>query len=195
MDYQSNGVLPYDDIRGGFGHLDRHTYQKRMMGACALLKKKPELKTVEYFIEKDIQSLQKIDEGSAPKGKKTLSFSIDESALVFRLILFMESSDGGIPFAMSVVGPTGAVVRLNPATVNGKRPAWGLAATNGFFATDSKGVWKIILHERKGITRLKVKISAVQKGSLVEHIVQDSIEEERKLTPTFFHGVFRFKSI
>ena len=181
MNYKSNGILPYDNIRGGFGYLDRNTYRTQMLKACSLLKEQPELRTTEHFIEKDFQIQWTLEGEGIPSGKKAFSFSIDESAIVFRLILIMEAEEGGIPFEMSIVGPTGAVVRVNPGTVQWQHPAWGLASSNGFFATDSKGVWKIILDEHKNITRLRVKISGVKKGGLVEEMIQRSIKEEQKL--------------
>ncbi|MCB0414768.1 MAG: S8 family serine peptidase, partial [Bdellovibrionales bacterium] len=165
--YKSNGVLPYDDVKGGFGFLDRNVYKDRMLKQCGLLRINPHYKTVKDNRSFRFDSLEAFLDGD----KKTVYFEVKEDVLIFRTIFTLTAKESGVPFTMEVTSPKGRSIRLNPANSNLGGDSWAVASTNGFFGNSSKGQWKITFYKYKNIDSIDLKISGVKPGGLVERII------------------------
>lgn len=173
LNYQSNGVLPYDEIKGGFGFLDGSLLKEEMIRLCDDLKLFS--KTHPKHFSKKISVLKSYTSGD----KKVVEFNIADDFLVFRTIFSISSQSKGVPYKMRVVHPNGNSIQVRPANANWKTPSWGIATTNGFFGNSSKGTWKLEFDKTKDIDAINLKISGVAFGGIVSKIIENSKQLER----------------
>lgn len=172
--YKWNGRMMFDDARVGFGFLDSADYMQTVKNACNILNDNPALHTIEKSVKSNAGSLRPFPHAKdIPANSKAYAVDLDQDAFAFRLMLEIKlNQHSRNPFTMRIRSPEGATYDMRPAIPPGDLYGSALAATNAFFANNTKGTWTLIVDKDVNIDNVNLIFSAVEPGGLTEEIVK-----------------------
>lgn len=182
--YKWNGRMVFDDARVGFGYLDSNDYMQTVRDSCHMLDNNPALHTVEKYVRANAGSLRLLPYAKdIPADSKAYAVDLDQDAFAFRLMLEIKlNQHSRNPFAMQIRSPENATYNMRPAIPPGDLYGSALAATNAFFANNTKGTWILIVDKDVNIDNVNLTFSAVEPGGLTEEIVKKYSPHKQKLS-------------